>query len=142
MGVFQNFPNLSIFENILNSLKPSDTFKEVITQRPAIEKTQFLDLLHREKKMGYRGHEEWDKIAFFLIFAFIFLGVFVTLLPVIRNLSIQHHIIVSFVLAIVCGYVGERMLCYLFRKYTDIQKNPKPEDLPNIFSSIIRKEID
>lgn len=141
IGLFQDFPELTIFQNVLNSLNLSDTFKVTISERPATEKIQFFDLMYKEKKMGYRGHEKWDTIAFLLIFVFSILGIFFIVLPVMLSQSSQYGLGVSIVFAIISGYMGKWMLCFLFRKCADIQSNPNPADLPKIFTSIIRKNI-
>jgi len=108
------------------------------------KKLIIIDILWKEKKLGYRGHDTWDNVAYVLIFLFSVFGLFSILSSGLAPIHMMHPFfgIILFIkliflgVAIGFGFVITIILILIFRCITPIQKDPEPGELQRIWDKI------
>jgi hypothetical protein len=142
-------PDLSIFNNLIDKL----TTNQKVKQLDDDQKIKCLKCLYKKKKMGYRGHDKWDKAAYILIFVFVVVSTFTIFYPIliktIHKLLPHFQVVVSLILKIaffgivfLFGLVITCVIWKIFKAITPIQRNPTEPEIQLYYDKITTPKKD
>jgi hypothetical protein len=135
---------VSIFSKIVED---SLTFDQ-ISKLDNDQKVGFLKCLNKNKLMQPRGHDNWDKIAFWLIGLFVVVSIFAVFHPIMSKIVKMLHlhfqwtdflvIEIEFLgFALLFGLVITVIISKIFTNYIPIQKDPKNFEIQMCYDKII-----
>jgi hypothetical protein len=142
----------SIYSGLIRKISKNDEFLTKAKKLPIDEKIKLVDQLQREKRLGYRGHDKWDNVAFVLIFLFSVVSISTIFQSISKITHIFHpnslvvltvFIKIAFLgFTLFIGFLLTIIIVLIFQKIALIQKDPGCDELEKIYQSVSKKKMD
>jgi len=137
---------LSIYCGLIRKISKNGEFLTKANNLPRDAKIKLIDHLLREKRLGYRGHDRWDLVAFVLILLFSVISISTMLQSTLRTIHIfpQHYPlvliliikIVFFCFTLFIGLVITSIIVIIFRGIAPIQRGIDDGELKKLCPSL------
>jgi hypothetical protein len=141
--------DLSFFDNFIDPLTKNQKIKQLKDDN----RVNFFKCLNDEKKMGYRGHKEWDRVALLLIGLCVVVSISAIFHPlffrIVHKLPPHFHWIDNLLIEIaffgivfLFGLVITCVIWKIFKAITPIQRNPTEPEIQLYYDKITTPKKD